>query len=121
MAFESTSANLGEGDTNRRSNVFVHDLVAGPEALFTLSSLEVSPAVSRSGRVEVRALVKNMGEQTGSYEAVLRVNGAEEQRRGVSLGSGRSARISFDLRRGAAGTYSVSLGSLTGQIGRAHV
>ncbi|MFC5831836.1 S8 family serine peptidase [Nonomuraea insulae] len=116
VTFESTSANLAEGDTNRRSDVFVHDLVAGPEALFALSSLEVSPSVSRSGRVEVRALVKNVGEQAGAYEAVLRVNGAEEQRREVSLGSGRSARVSFDLRRSAAGTYTVTLGSLTGQF-----
>ncbi|MFB4274278.1 S8 family serine peptidase [Nonomuraea sp. MTCD27] len=116
VAFESTSANLVEGDTNKRSDVFVHDLVAGPEALFAVGGLEVSPAVSRSGRVEVRAVVKNVGELAGSYEAVLRVNGEEDQRRSLTLAPGRSTRVSFGLRRSEAGIYTVVLGPLTGQF-----
>ncbi|MFB9470241.1 S8 family serine peptidase [Nonomuraea salmonea] len=116
VAFESTSANLVEGDTNKRSDVFVHDLVAGPEALFALSDLSVTPESSRSGRVKVRALVKNVGEQAGSYQAVVRVNGAEEQRREVSLKPGEDARVTFDLRPSEAGTYTVTLGPLTGHF-----
>ncbi|MEV1000432.1 S8 family serine peptidase [Nonomuraea sp. NPDC050202] len=112
VAFESGSANLAEGDTNKRDDVFVHDLVAGPEALFTVSGLEVS--TSRS--VRVRALVKNVGEQAGSYEAVLRVDGAQVQRRSVPLAAGRSTRVSFELRRPAAGTHTVELGTLSGQF-----
>ncbi|MEU6712107.1 S8 family serine peptidase [Nonomuraea sp. NPDC046802] len=109
VVFESTSANLVEGDTNRRSDVFVHDLVAGPQALFALSDLDVS---SR----RVRASVKNVGEKDGSYEAVLRVNGTEEQRRSVRLRAGRSAWVSFDLRRRPPGGYTVVLGPLTGRF-----
>ncbi|WP_157548191.1 S8 family serine peptidase [Nonomuraea candida] len=116
VAFESTSANLGEGDTNKRGDVFVHDLVAGPEALFTVSGLEVSPEVSRAGRVRVRALVKNVGERAGSYEAVLHVDGAEQGRRAVSLRPGRTERVTFELRGAQAGTHAVRLGPLTGEF-----
>ncbi|MEV1179582.1 hypothetical protein, partial [Nonomuraea sp. NPDC049784] len=114
VAFESTSANLVEGDTNRRSDVFLHDRVAGPKALFALSDLEVTPSVSRSGRVEVSARVKNVGEPAGAYEAVLRVNGQVEQRKSVELRAGRDAKVSFDVRRGEPGAYTVELGPLTG-------
>lgn len=112
VAFESGSANLAEGDTNKRDDVFVHDLVAGPEALFTVSGLEVS--TSRS--VRVRALVKNVGEQAGTYQAVLIVDGEEVQRRAVPLAPGRATRVSFELRRPAAGTHTVELGTLSGQF-----
>ncbi|MEO3867960.1 S8 family serine peptidase [Nonomuraea sp. B12E4] len=120
VVFESDSGNLVEGDTNRRFDVFVHDRVAGPEALFTVSDLEVTPPVSRSGRVRVRASVKNVGELAGEYDAVLRINGEEEQHTSVSLRNGRSTRISFDVRRAEPGTYGVTLGPLAGQFTVGH-
>ncbi|MFC4016289.1 hypothetical protein ACFOY2_54425 [Nonomuraea purpurea] len=64
----------------------------------------------------MRASVKNVGEKDGSYEAVLRVNGAEEQRRSGPLRAGRSAWVSFDLRRRPPGSYAVVLGPLTGRF-----
>ncbi|MGR6920802.1 carboxypeptidase regulatory-like domain-containing protein [[Actinomadura] parvosata] len=112
VAFESGSANLAEGDTNHRDDVFVHDLVAGPEALFTVSGLEISG----SREVRVRALVKNVGERAGSYEAVLVVDGEEVRRRSVPLASGRSATVAFDVRRMAAGPHTVELGPLSGRF-----
>ncbi|PZG13743.1 S8 family serine peptidase [Nonomuraea aridisoli] len=115
VVWQSTSGNLVEGDTNHRSDIFVHDLVAGPEALFTLAGLDVSPAVSRSGRVEVRALVKNIGERAGSYEAVLRVDGEPVQQRTVSLKPGRGTSVTFALRA-EAGDHTVELGPLTGRF-----
>ncbi|MEV0388938.1 S8 family serine peptidase [Nonomuraea sp. NPDC050643] len=115
LVFESTSANLVEGDTNRRSDVFAHDLVAGPEALFAVAGLEVAK-VPRTGDVRVSALVKNVGERAGSYEAVLRVNGVVERRRTVALDPGRSTTIAFDVHRNALGTYTVELGPLTGRF-----
>ncbi|MFG1705861.1 S8 family serine peptidase [Nonomuraea sp. M3C6] len=114
VAFESDSSNLVEGDTNKRTDVFVHDRVAGPEALFAVSDLEVS--ASRSGRVQVGAWVTNVGEKPGSYDAVLRINGEDEQHKSVPLQNGRSTRISFDVRRTEPGTYSVVLGPLAGQF-----
>ncbi|KAB8189811.1 S8 family serine peptidase [Nonomuraea phyllanthi] len=116
VAFESTSANLVEGDTNRRSDVFVHDRVTGPEALFALSDLEVTPSVSRSGRVQVSARVTDVGELAGSYEAVLRVNGQVEGSESVELRPGRDAKVRFGLRHREPGTYTVQLGHLTARF-----
>ncbi|WP_336205340.1 S8 family serine peptidase [Nonomuraea sp. LPB2021202275-12-8] len=121
VVFQSSATNLVEGDTNRRADIFVHDRVAGPEPRFVLSDLEIKPAVARPGRsVRVEAWVKNVGEQTGSYDAVLRVNGEADEQRNVRLRTDQDVRVSFDVRRSAQGTYVVELGSLTGEfrIGR---
>lgn len=117
VAFQSSAANLVTGDTNRVADVFVHDRVDGPRARFALSGLTISPRETRGGRpVRVSAWLKNVGEQAGSYEAVLRVNGAIDQRRSVTVSNGREVRVSFDVRRTARGTYSVELGPLSGQF-----
>ncbi|MEU3183965.1 S8 family serine peptidase [Streptomyces sp. NPDC006923] len=117
VAFESTSANLVADDTNRRSDIFVHDRVAGPEPRFAWSGLSVTPDTARAGaRVRVTAEVKNVGEKAGSYQAVLRVGGEVEQSRTVEVRQGRSERLTFDVRRGDAGMYTVTVGPLTGQF-----
>ncbi|MFG2074309.1 S8 family serine peptidase [Nonomuraea maritima] len=114
VAYQTVANNLTEGDTNHRSDIYVYDLVAGPESLFTLSDLKVS--ADRSGRVDVRATVTNIGEQEGSYQAVLRVDGEEKQQRTVSLKPGRDAKLSFDVRGIAPGDHVIDLGTLTGTI-----
>ncbi|MDX3854851.1 S8 family serine peptidase [Streptomyces sp. AK02-01A] len=117
VAFESTSANLVADDTNRRSDIFVHDRVAGPEARFAWSGLSITPDTARAGaRVRVTAEVKNVGEKAGSYQAVLLVGDEVEQRRTVEVRQGRSVRLTFDVRRKEAGTYTVTVGPLTGQF-----
>lgn len=117
VAFESTSANLVGDDTNRHSDVFVHDLVAGPEPLFALSDLSVTPSGARPGTpVRVTARIKNVGEETGTYSAVLLVAGETEQQRSVTVRTGKEARVQFTVRRQAAGTYTVGLGPLTGRF-----
>ncbi|MGW3246238.1 S8 family serine peptidase [Streptomyces sp. NPDC001070] len=117
VAFESASTNLVADDTNRRFDVFVHDRIAGPEPVFALSGLSVTPQRARPGRpVRIGADVKNVGERTGTYEAVLLVGGEVEQRRTVRVRAGHDIRVGFTVRRGAAGTYSVRLGPLTGEF-----
>lgn len=117
MAFESAATNLVADDTNRRYDVFVHDRVAGPEPVFALSGLSVTPHGARPGKaVHVSARVKNVGERTGDYEAVLLVGDAVEQRSTVRVRAGHDVRVDFTVRRGTAGTYSVRLGALTGEF-----
>lgn len=43
VAFQSTSGNLVDDDTNRRSDIFVHDRTPGPEPRFVLADLAISP------------------------------------------------------------------------------
>ncbi|MFI7446383.1 S8 family serine peptidase [Nonomuraea sp. NPDC049714] len=117
VAYSSSAANLVEGDTNRRSDVFLHDRVPGPEPRFAVSELEIRPSAVRPGRsVRIEARVKNVGERAGSYDAVLRVNGEVDQRRSVELGPDRDTRISFTVRRGEQGTYLITLGPLNGEF-----
>ncbi|MDX2706604.1 S8 family serine peptidase [Streptomyces sp. PA03-6a] len=117
VAFESAATNLVADDTNRRYDVFVHDRVEGPEPVFALSGLSVTPHGARPGKaVHVSARVKNVGERTGDYEAVLLVGDAVEQRTTVRVRAGHDVRVDFTVRRGTAGTYSVRLGALTGEF-----
>ncbi|MFC4534130.1 S8 family serine peptidase [Sphaerisporangium dianthi] len=115
VAFQSTSANLTTGDTNRRSDVFVHDRTPGPEPRFALGELDVSPDAVRPGRpVRITAWVKNVGEKAGGYDAVLRVGDQVEQRQTVKVGAGKAVRLSFEVCRKVPGAYTVELGPLTG-------
>jgi hypothetical protein len=117
VSFQSTSTNLVGDDTNHRSDVFVHDLAAGPEAQWALTDLSVNPDRVRAGqRVSVTAYLKNVGEADGSYSAALTLNGAVIGNRTVSLRSGRDARVAFTFRSPAAGTYPLTLGHLTAQL-----
>ncbi|MEW2326121.1 S8 family serine peptidase [Streptomyces griseoincarnatus] len=118
VAFESTSANLVGDDTNRHSDVFVHDLVAGPEARFAPHGLTVTPPRVRPGApVRVTARVRNVGEATGTYTAVLTVAGEPEQRQDVTVRPGGEVTVRFTVRRAATGTWTVGIGALTGEFG----
>ena len=66
--------------------------------------------------MQITASVKNVGEKAGAYDAVLRVNGEVERRQTVQVRADKTVRLSFDVRRSASGTYTVELGSLTGQF-----
>ncbi|MFF7680456.1 S8 family serine peptidase [Actinacidiphila glaucinigra] len=117
VAFESAATNLVADDTNRRFDVFLHDRVAGPEPVFAPNGLSVSPHDTRPGKaVRVSAHVKNVGERTGTYEAVLMVGDAVEQRASVRVRAGHEVRVGFTVRRGTPGMYSVRLGALTGEF-----
>ncbi|MDX3098127.1 S8 family serine peptidase [Streptomyces sp. ME19-03-3] len=117
VAFESAATNLVADDTNRRFDVFVHDRTPGPEPVFAPSELSVAPASARPGKdVRVSVHVKNVGERTGTYQAVLLVGGEVEERRGVRVPAGKDVRVDFTVRRGTPGTYRVAFGALTGEF-----
>lgn len=117
VAFESGATNLVEDDTNRRYDVFVHDRTPGPEPVFAPSDLSVTPDSARPGKkVRVSVHVKNVGERTGTYQAVLLVGGEVEERRAVQVPAGKDVHVDFTVRRDTPGTYSVALGALTGEF-----
>ncbi|MGA5810747.1 hypothetical protein ACPC39_32050 [Streptomyces cellulosae] len=118
VVFESTSANLVGDDSNRHSDVFVHDLVAGPEAHFAPHGPTVTPPRVRPGApVTVTARVRNVGEATGTYTAVLTVAGEPEQRQDVTVRPGQEVTVRFTVRRAATGNCPVGIGTLTGEFG----
>ena len=118
VAFHSRASTLAEGDTNRETDVFVHDQrLQGPEPWFALADLRVSPTEPRAGEpVTVTAQVKNVGDQAGSYDAVLRIDGDPAQSTVVQLEPGTQTRIDLTITLDEAGTYALAIGPLSAQL-----
>lgn len=90
-------------------------VVSPTPANFTVTNLSVSPDdVESGGTVTISATVTNTGGTSGSYTAVLRINGSEVVASSVALDAGESRVVSFTVSKEAAGTYMVEVGGLEG-------
>ena len=84
-------------------------------AAFAASNLSVTPAeVGIGEEVTISALITNSGDLTDSYEAVLKIDGAEVAMEEVTLIGSASETVTFTTTRDAAGTYTVSVNGLSG-------
>jgi hypothetical protein len=113
VAFQSTSTNLVDGDTDNRSDIFVRDRFTGPEARYAVSDLETDDTVRSGSRVRIEARVMNVGELTGWYDAVLRLDGTVVHRESVRVRDDRTERLEFELRVTKPGVHTIRLGPLT--------
>ena len=68
--------------------------------------------VAQGSPVTVNAVLANKGTANGSAVVKLYVNGREEASRAVTVGSGKTAPLSFILSRDEPGTYSVYVGGV---------
>jgi hypothetical protein len=95
--------------------------------LFSLSNLAILLSesryfenftyIARTGeQAIVSAEVSNNGGQSGTYTAVLMLNGTEWERKEISLGPGQTERVSFIVMDNAPGTYTVVIGNLAGEF-----
>jgi len=80
----------------------------------SLSASQVEP----DSPVKVTAIISNKGTVNGSTAVKLYVNGSTEAAQGVSLASGQSRAVSFDIVKAEPGQYQVyvngtSAGSFT--------
>ena len=74
--------------------------------------MSVTPAsVSIGGTATVTVRVTNVGAYAGTHDVALRVNGATEQTKTVSLDTGASSDVSFTVSKSVAGTYSLAVES----------
>ena len=81
-----------------------------PAVLSLEVPLTVSPAVVQPGvTVRISAVVRNDGEQAGTTDVVLRINGVVEQTTTVSVPGGDQKVVIFDVSRDADGDYAVEL------------
>jgi hypothetical protein len=96
-------------------------------ALFSLSNLTIAASVSRvfenfsyiirtGEEAVITADIANNGGQTGTYTAILLVNGTEQERKDISLGPGQTGTVSFTLTGNEEGIYIVVIGNLTGNF-----
>ncbi len=86
-------------------------------AAFASSSLSISPLEVDIGQtVTISLLVANTGEEEGSYTVTLKLNGAVEETREITLAGGSSETVTFTTAEDEAGTYSVDVDGLTGSF-----
>jgi PKD repeat protein len=86
-------------------------------AAFTFSGLVVSPAdVAPGAEVTVSVSVKNTGEQSGTYSAELKLDGATKETKTGTLAGGASSTVTFKVSSQAEGTHTVQVGTLTGSF-----
>jgi len=86
-------------------------------AAFALSSLVISPAQVASGEtVIINLSVANTGGLQGTYTVVLNINGVKETEKSVTVAAGGSQAVSFSVTKTAAGSYSVTVGGLSGSF-----
>jgi len=86
-------------------------------ASVSASLLDISPQQVKPGQaVTISINVANTGGETGSYNAVLYINGAVEDSQSVSVAGGTSKNVIFTVTKSKAGVYDVSLAGQTGQF-----
>ncbi len=86
-------------------------------ATFTVTDLYITPTQVAVGEtVTISAKVTNAGGAEGSYEVVLKKNGAMEATSEVTLAPGQSATVSFSSTADCAGNYQMEIDGLTGEF-----
>ena len=86
-------------------------------AIFSLSNLSIQPAeVQPQEAVIITVSVANTGGMEGSYTAVLKIEGAKEAEKNVTVAAGDSQSVSFSVSREDAGSYSVVVDGLSGSF-----
>jgi hypothetical protein len=82
---------------------------------FRLSNLEINPSKVGSGeKVVITAKIANVGGTQGSYTAELKVDDCTVQTEEVTVAAGADSILSFGICADLPGTYTVTLGELTG-------
>jgi hypothetical protein len=92
------------------------EVILGP-AQVSASGLSITPQQVQPGLdVTISVNVANTGGETGSYNAVLYINGAVEDSQSVSVAAGASKNVIFTVSKSKAGVYDVSLAGQSGQF-----
>jgi hypothetical protein len=90
---------------------------ATEQAVFSLSSLRINPTKTNVGKkVSIRVFVTNTGHVAGTYEVILRINGAIEDRRIVTLAVGAAQELKFYTVKNIPGTYNIDVNGLSGSF-----
>ncbi len=86
-------------------------------AAFQVTELNISPdKVDPGEKVTIRVEVTNTGGSIGSYTAKLKINDVIEITREIDLAPGTSQQLRFSVYKDIPGTYTVTLGELTGNF-----
>jgi len=98
----------------RKATILVEELVP---ASFKVSELKVEPAQANLlEEIVITAVVANTGGVQGTYVAELKVNSATEKTEKLTLDAGTACNMAFKISRNTPGTYTVTLGELSGKF-----
>ena len=106
--------------------VSLHIVSAMPElpvapASLSASGLHISPQQVKPGQeVTISINVANTGGETGSYNAILYINGAVEDSQTVSVAPGMTKNVIFTVTKSDAGVYDVLIAGQSGQFTVVH-
>jgi len=95
------------------------EVVILPEpAAFSVSYLSVRPRleVQPGETVTITVFVANTGGESGSYTAVLKINGVKEAEQTITVAAGESQDVSFSVAREEADSYAVTVDGLSGSF-----
>jgi hypothetical protein len=86
-------------------------------AAFTASNLVITPAEVNTGVAStIKVTVANNGDLSGTYNVVLKVNGAVTETKSVTLAGKSSTDVTFVVSPTTAGTYTIDVNGLTGAL-----
>jgi len=114
------------GSPTKTVPVNLHIVSAMPElpvapASLSASGLSISPQQVEPGQqVTISINVANRGGETGSYNAVLYINGVAEDSQSVSVAPGMTKNVIFMVSKSDAGVYDVSIAGQSGQFEVVH-
>jgi hypothetical protein len=84
---------------------------------FAASALTISPTEVNVGEsVSISVNIANTGDLAGSYDATLKINNIVVETKQVTLAGHASQDVLFTTSRDAAGSYAVSINTLSGTI-----
>ena len=105
----------GEAPTTPDAQETEKEVEVKNPAAFSVTDLRIEPLeVQSNERVTVSVLVSNTGDETGTHEVKLTLNGQPEGKKSVTLTGGTSKRVEFTIIRELGGNYTVNLGGLSG-------
>lgn len=88
-------------------------------AKFEVTSLDVTPpevTVRVGETANIVAEVTNTGASEGTYTAVLIADGAEVERKDVTVAAGATETVTFSLVKDTPGTYQIAVGGLSSTL-----
>jgi hypothetical protein len=112
--FNIIPTSIGEHTTSigDLSAIFVVNEAQAP-ASFITSKLVVSPAeVTLGDGVDISVLVSNIGNISGTYNTVLRIDNTEVKAKEVEVAGGESKLVSFSITSEALGQHAVTVDGL---------
>jgi len=115
--YSATITITGSAEVEVAVNLHIESAAPVEPANLSVSSVSISPPQVKPGEeVTISINVANSGGETGSYNAILYINGAVEASQSVSVAPGMTKNVTFTVSKSDAGVYDVLIAGQSGQF-----